>query len=739
MHTTCRLLLGSVLCASASLLSVQPAAAQSLGYVLMPSAQRVQWDDDIAFDDDWMYGGRLGLLFGRHVELQPFYYYRNNFPIDPARAVGSFGAAAVGHDIDVKNFGANLQFNLGRGDVVPFIRAGGSILRFEPDSGERRDRVAVSAGGGLRFNLGGMQAELFGEQVAFRLNPRNIFGTVAPTEDPAPSQINIAYGAALSIPLSKFDDAALDQPLSGSTAPIEPFVGRLRYASEQNLDDQEVAGVRAGVDLTQQVGLRGFYWRGVNDDRDGTAPVAGYGGEAQFNLNTGPGIAPFLVIGAGRIDFLDGFRDRDTLSRDDQSFLILGGGASIRLSDRVRLNAAVRDYVMTAEQKLSDVASTDDITHNTMISAGFTFSLGGQSATARREAEVRRQQQEAERGRTRDLERERELDRYRDALAERESARGQRDTVVVERPGARGQRDTIVVEREVRGRTGVAGDTVMMRMRRPMAMQGDSTMRWVTIPVPAVGEVILRYGITPSGTGPAMTTTGLSIEEIRRIIREELQRDPMTGARVAPDTTIIRREPAAAGDEAVVARLAEMERRLAARLAELEAARTVPAAPAQVVVVDTVAGGEQLATVPVFRRLARTSTRDLRPFVGFGGGDGSQVIASLRADLGPVQPGSGFRFVPEFAVGFGSGSPSVLAMANVQYPFGSVMGSRSVQPYVTLGAGVFSPSVLAINTAVGTSFNMRSASLAPLYTYVELQGLNLFDYTRLMVGVTTRR
>ncbi|MCC6772397.1 MAG: outer membrane beta-barrel protein [Gemmatimonadaceae bacterium] len=723
MQSACRLLLGGVLCASASLLTARPVAAQSLGYVLMPSAQRVQWDDDLAFDDDWLYGGRLGLLFGRHVELQPYYYYKNKFPIDASRADASFGPLAQGRSVDIKNFGVNLQFNLGRGDVVPFLKAGGGILRFEPDSGDKRDRVAVSAGGGIRFNLGGLQAELFGEQMAFRLNPRNIFGVETPTGERAPSQVNIVYGAALSIPLSKFDDAALDAPLSGSTAPIEPFVGRLRYASEQKLDDQELAGVRAGVDLTSQVGLRGFYWRGVNDDRDGTAPVAGYGGEAQFNLNTGPGIAPFLVVGAGRIDYLDSFRDRDSLSRDDQNFLILGGGASIRLSDRIRLNAAVRDYVMTAEPKLTDVASTDDLTHNTMISAGLTISLGGESATARREAEARRDRMEAERQRTRDLERERELDRYRDATAER------------------ARRDTIMRDREPRVAMDRAGDTTMMRMRRPMAMQGgDSTMRWVTVPVPAVGEVILRYGMTSPGTG-ATTTTGLPIEELRRIIREELQRQPTSGARAAPDTTIIRREamPGATSGQEMVARLAEMERRLTARMADLEAARSVPAMPAQVVVVDTTTGAQQLAAVPVFQRIGRTGSQDLRPFVGFGGGDGSQVVASLRADLGPLQPGSGFRFVPELAVGFGSGSPTVLALANVQYPFGSMMGSRTLQPYVTLGAGIFSKTILAVNTAVGASFNVRAAGMSPLYTYMELQGLNLYDYTRLMVGVTNRR
>ncbi|MEP7343975.1 MAG: outer membrane beta-barrel protein, partial [Gemmatimonadaceae bacterium] len=412
MRTVRHFFVGGVLAAGMSLVSVNVVSAQSLGYVLMPTAERLQWDDGLAFKDDWLYGGRLGLLFGQNVELQPFYLFRNKYPIDAARSATLFGPASQGHDVDIQNFGANVQVNLGRGDVVPFIRGGGSILRLKPDSGEKRDRVAVSAGGGIRFNLGGLKTELFAEQLAFRLNPLNIFGvdstSPAALGAKVPAQRNIAYGASVSIPLSNFNDAALgDSPLSGSTAPIEPFVGRLRYASAQQLDDQEVVGVRAGIDLTPQVGLRGYYWRGVNDDRDGTAPVASYGGEAQFNLNTGPGISPYIVFGAGRINYFDSFVDRDSLRRDDQGVLILGGGASLRLSDRVRLNAAVRDYVMTAEPKLSDVSSTDDLTHNTMISAGLTFSLGGASSRSRQEAEARRQRQEAER--SRNLERARDV------------------------------------------------------------------------------------------------------------------------------------------------------------------------------------------------------------------------------------------------------------------------------------------------------------------------------------------
>ena len=100
---------------------------------------------------------------------------------------------------------------------------------------------------------------------------------------------------------------------------------------------------------------------------------------------------------------------------------------------------------------------------------------------------------------------------------------------------------------------------------------------------------------------------------------------------------------------------------------------------------------------------------------------------------------SGLQFVPEFAVGLGGDGTSVLAMANAQYQFGSIGGSSALRPYVTGGAGIFSPTVVGVNTALGASMDLRSGrGTTPWLGYVELQGLNLFNDTRLMFGLSIR-
>jgi hypothetical protein len=156
----------------------------------------------------------------------------------------------------------------------------------------------------------------------------------------------------------------------GATVPMEFFVGRQEFASELRVPDQDIAGVRLGLDLADFVGIRGFYWRGLNEDHNGVSPLQSYGAEAQLNLNSGRGITPFLVAGVGRVDFMDDFVDQDSTQPADQDAAILGGGARLDLG-RVGLMASARSYLFQAGDSLSD-----DLRSNLQLSAGLTFRLG---------------------------------------------------------------------------------------------------------------------------------------------------------------------------------------------------------------------------------------------------------------------------------------------------------------------------------------------------------------------------
>lgn len=171
--------------------------------------------------------------------------------------------------------------------------------------------------------------------------------------------------------------AAAPAAAQGPTIPVEVFVGRQEFSSELRVVDQEIAGIRLGMDLADYAGIRGYYWRALNEDRDGPAPLQSYGVEAQLNLNSGRGITPFLVAGVGRVDFMDDFEDVDGNQPDDQDAAILGGGARLDLG-RVGVMAAARSYLFQAPDSLSD-----DLRSNLQLTAGLSFRLG---STGRRRA-----------------------------------------------------------------------------------------------------------------------------------------------------------------------------------------------------------------------------------------------------------------------------------------------------------------------------------------------------------------
>lgn len=758
--------------------------AQRISYTIIPSAEYVTWDSDLAIDDDWLAGGRLALRFGPYVELAPFYLTRRGLDLDADRADDVFGVPTAGLSPDVEHIGAKVQANFGHRGLIPFLRLGGGVIRFDPGNGPRRDRVAVSYGGGLRFGLTWLQGEIFAEQLSFRLEPSRLFAPGTPTTGQAPQHNNVSYGAALMVPLSEVDPDAPVEGIRGTSAPLEPFVGRLNYAGGFGLEDQDLFGVRAGIDFSQLFGVRGFYWRGADDGFSETTEISGYGAEAQFNLNAGPGVSPFLIVGGGRIDYGSGFNVPAGGVADDQTAVILGAGATFQLWNRVGLNLAWRDYIMSIDQPIEQAGDPDDLTHNTVLTGGLTIAIGGSSVDL--EEERARTQRELREARA-------QIQRLREQRALRTRADSARWEQLMARLDSLGE-DTTVITRDLARDTtptGVIADATTDSIMQLM----QSGTRLVVAPAPIQGEVIFRYGLPPAS--PRRTTTGrpgderaaeeqLSLEAIRAVVREEIQADstrqrqmavtppqptvpaqppqqptppvPPQPQQVQPqpvqpqqmprtDTTIVQLPEGTLSAREFDARLSEMERRLTERLEALEGRLRAQAAQApapttrQEAVTQRESPGQvQEPSRSLFARLGDFQTRDLRPFVGTTlGDDETQFVLDARANLGPLRPDSPFQLWPEVALTFGNGERSLLALANLQYPVPFLGSGNPFQPYLIGGLGIFSETGVALNTALGANYDIRQGRGSPLYAFLEWQGINLFDYSRLLVGLSVGR
>lgn len=524
------------------------------------------------------------------------------------------------------------------------------------------------------------------------------------------SLLGLCLGAALatSAPL----------PAQSVSVPVEPFFGRLRYANELAQNDQNVVGLRVGFDLNQRFGIRGFAWQGVNEEFRATQDVRAYGAEAQIGLLPRTAVFPYVVAGAGRVEYTPG----DSLAVDllpDRTAFILGGGLSVQLSDRSRLNLAARDYLFSRDDLGVDTGE-GNLLNNPLLSASVTFALG---SDPRGRADERRLREEVEQLR-------RENRQLRTASA-----------------------------------AGVVRVDTVFTPEGEVLLRTDSVRGTITIPIPAQGEINLRYGAAPAAPPASAGVTGA---EIRALIREELGRDlALPGAApVAPgelealerrlaaridallaaraqggdrDVLVLPGQPGAPPTDLALLdqRLDAIERRLTARLDELVERRVQRAQPrgnlAGPPADSTVLPRDEDGGSDLFGRF-NYSLQGTQLYTGINIDDPTQALVGARFDLGPITPRSPLDLVGELAFGLGESDPTLLVTLNSRLNFGSLGGETRIDPYLTAGFGVFSKTALTLNFGYGANFNVRFRDQL-WRAFAEHQGLNLYNRNRLLLGV----
>lgn len=157
-----RIVLASLL--TLGILSTASAARAEITGVrltLSPYAGIALWDQNVRYEDQPVYGGRLGLAFGSYVNLEGTYgFCPTTQTVAPARAT------------DVHHAGADLVLNLTPSyRVVPYVLGGWSMLRFKPErSGATvvgtKDYMGLEAGAGVRLELA--------ERVHLRIDVRDV-------------------------------------------------------------------------------------------------------------------------------------------------------------------------------------------------------------------------------------------------------------------------------------------------------------------------------------------------------------------------------------------------------------------------------------------------------------------------------------------------------------------------------------------------------------------------------------
>ena len=410
-HSAPRSLLLAGLLAGALASPSAPLAAQQLRYNLRPSVTWTEWDESLGLGKARSLGGSAGLGFGEYVDLTAFYRKSDSRSTHLSSLPFTAGMRMPPADqqLDIDSWGAEVSVGLARGSLVPVLMGGAGILRLRPEAGGDIRRVQLRYGLGLRTRvLDLFESEVMVERSRYHLDPLELaapvsVGDAALPEDPGAGALrrNLALRVGLMLQLGepdypswpdryRADDRRFRRPSSSAAVLFEPFGGAQAFDPAFGIDDQAIAGFRAGFELGPSVGLRGFYWRGVDDRHAWEDGIRGYGGEAQFSLGGLALFSPHLLAGAGRMEF------GPELARDaasvpaDRTTLIVGGGLDLGLGRHLRLTAAARDYIMSrpdpgaAAVDFEDVRDPGDLVHNWQMSAGLKILVGGGRGRDRR-------------------------------------------------------------------------------------------------------------------------------------------------------------------------------------------------------------------------------------------------------------------------------------------------------------------------------------------------------------------
>lgn len=194
----------------AAMLLTCAADAQELRVSLTPTFERLRFDPALGLGNTNLYGGRLGVPFGRLVELQGFYLTSRGTNMRtwaPPSGRDPGGQPPEETRMDVRTYGANVLLTVGRGLVTPFVRGGGSVVRFSPAGADASNRVAFQYAGGVGVRgPRGSRLSVYAEDVRFRVDrtllqalPAQATGAAPFDDDAKRLRSNVAVGAGITI------------------------------------------------------------------------------------------------------------------------------------------------------------------------------------------------------------------------------------------------------------------------------------------------------------------------------------------------------------------------------------------------------------------------------------------------------------------------------------------------------------------------------------------------------------
>ncbi|WP_314895209.1 outer membrane beta-barrel protein [uncultured Capnocytophaga sp.] len=370
------------------------AQVKDISFAIAPTAEYVWWNKKSAIENGFMAGGYVGFGFGRNLELLGSYSQSLGLKstIDGFSAPDNIKNAFVSTDVDARRWGGELKGNIPMAySFQPYITLGSGIQTIKANE-VGQDAVYFTFGLGAKFNLARrLTLNVQAKGSRFNLDASNILHKTSEPRTSTYNQwitnnvsdknmFNWSVGAGLQLYLGGRNPNELTEldhsytNLKSFKFVLAPSLGYINFDNDNNFRNAYLAGASLGFDFTEYIGIRGFYYQAMNDEKISSSfdKLSLYGADFSARLNVSNGVVPYITVGGGYLKAGNGYQGKVATVENESGIFAKGGvGLAIPLGKHLELfGAANMLYTTNNENATNALKSPDKLQTNILYNAG---------------------------------------------------------------------------------------------------------------------------------------------------------------------------------------------------------------------------------------------------------------------------------------------------------------------------------------------------------------------------------
>ena len=370
------------------------AQVKDISFAIAPTAEYVLWNKKSAIENGFMVGGYVGFGFGKNLELLGSYSQSLGLKsrIDGFSAPDNIKAVFTPTDVDVHTWGGELKGNIPMTySFQPYITLGSGIQTVKANE-TTQDAIYFAFGLGSKFNLTRrLTLNVQARGTHFNSDASNILHNPSEAKTSTYNQwitdnvsnknmLNWSLQAGLQLylggrnpdELTELDNSYTN--LKNFKVVVAPAIGYIDFDSDNNFRNTYLAGASLGFDFTEYIGVRGFYYQAMKDEKVSLDfdKLSLYGADFLARLNVSNGVVPYITVGAGYLNVGNGYQGKVATVENKSSIFAKGGiGLAIPLSKHLELFGVANLLYTTGNESASNaLKSPNKLQSNVFYNAG---------------------------------------------------------------------------------------------------------------------------------------------------------------------------------------------------------------------------------------------------------------------------------------------------------------------------------------------------------------------------------